>query len=263
MLLLVAQLSPVMNSTTAYGFELVTISRRQKGSRDKVDVQAPKAVKCYNGNMGGVDELDGLRAGNYGCEGKGRALKWSNRLFDCMINVLFQTSYNVYRHCRRLKLENEEALSHGEFNERVIDHYVNNIHWRLEREEAALGRRASLREVAVKSNASHSVDINFAEHHDMEEINITYRGSKRIATFKCCMCRIQPVSPPITDKSRTKYYCVQCSVGHVAVKGTGNRVYLHPHDCFGKYHRLMFDRVVGSSNMVGVVVLLGERQLSG
>ena len=107
MLLLVAQLSPVMNSTTAYGFELVTISRRQKGSRDKVDVQAPKAVKCYNGNMGGVDELDGLRAGNYGCEGKGRALKWSNRLFDCMINVLFQTSYNVYRHCRRLKLEND------------------------------------------------------------------------------------------------------------------------------------------------------------
>ena len=61
---------------TAYGYNRVIMSRRQQGSADKVQVPVPEGVMVYNGNMGDVDELDGLRCGDHGLEGRGRAFKY-------------------------------------------------------------------------------------------------------------------------------------------------------------------------------------------
>ena len=238
---------------TAYGYVTTTLSRRQKGSRDKVEVLAPKAVKIYNQYMGGVDELDRLRAGDYGFEGRGRALKWTHRLFDCMINALFQASYKVYKHCRDLKLGNEETLSHGEFNEKIIDHYLNNTQWKAEKEEATLGKRVTLRNLATTSNAPRCMDICFATCHDMATNKVRYGKDQRINRYQCAMCKIDPLEEPISWENRTLYYCVQCSAGAESTGEHLKRTYLHP-ECFGRYHRHMYNKVLGSSMVKGIVV---------
>ena len=60
---------------TAYGYDMIDIDRRQKGSADTIRFPVPKAVDIYNKFMGGVDELDRLRMGDHGFEGRGRAFK--------------------------------------------------------------------------------------------------------------------------------------------------------------------------------------------
>ena len=77
---------------TAYGYNLLDIKRRQKQSNESVTIPVPEAVSVYNKFMGGVDEVDRLRMGDHGFEGRGRAFKWTNRIFDSMVNMLFQAS---------------------------------------------------------------------------------------------------------------------------------------------------------------------------
>lgn len=145
--------------------------------------------------MGGGDEVDRLRAGDYGFKGGDRMFKWINRLFDCMINVLFQASYKIYKICRDRELGNLETLNHGEFNERVIDHYLNNNRWRLEKEKAPLGRRVSLRDVTAKSSAPQHVDIDFTKRHDMASNKVSKDKPDR-TNYICAMCRIEPLEEP-------------------------------------------------------------------
>ena len=177
----------------------------------------------------------------------------THRLFDCMINVLFQASYKVYKYCRDLKLGDEETLSHGEFNEKIIDHYLNNAQWKAEKEEATLGKRVTLRNLATTSNAPQRMDICFATCHDMATNKVRYGKDQRINRYQCAMCKIDPLEEPISWENRTLYYCVQCSAGAESTGEHLKRTYLHP-ECFGRYHRHMYNKVLGSSMVKGIVV---------
>ena len=234
---------------TAYGYDMIDIDRRQKGSADTVRFPVPKAVDIYNKFMGGVDELDRLRMGDHGFEGRGRAFKWTNRFFDAMVNLLFQASYRIYKHCRDRKEGNEPFLTHSQFNEKVIDYYLNNNAWKLEKELLASGKRISIRKVVEQSNSFQNVDVNFATHHDMVENTATWSDG-RISSYFCAFCQMNPPDEPLTYKHRSKFYCEQCSI---FADFTADRVYLHP-QCFGKYHRHKYDRIVGSTNVTGVVL---------
>ena len=226
------------------------MSRRQQGSADKVEVPVPEGVMVYNGYMGGVDELDRHRCGDHGFEGRGRAFKWTNRFFDSMVNMLCQASYRIYKYCRDKKEGNEPSLLHSEFNEIVIDHLLNNAAWKMEKELLATGKRVSIRKLTESSDVYQNVEINFKESHDLELCKEVYDGTKRVKTYSCELCKVEKPNPPISDKNRTKYKCVQCS--SVALKAS-DIIYLHP-ECFGEYHRRKYRTVLGSSNVKGLVI---------
>ena len=90
-------------------------------------------------------------------------------------------------------------------------------------------------------------EINFCVHHDLAQSTSTYNNSRKIATYACELCKSVKPDPPITDKHRTKIYCVQCSIPST------KRVYLHL-ECFGAYHRHKYEQTVGSSNVKGLVI---------
>ena len=134
-------------------------------------------------------------------------------------------------------------------NEKVIDYYLNNNAWKLEKELLASGKRISIRKVVEQSNSFQNVDVNFATHHDMVENTATWSDG-RISSYFCAFCQMNPPDEPLTYKHRSKFYCEQCSI---FADFTADRVYLHP-QCFGKYHRHKYDRIVGSTNVTGVVL---------
>ena len=180
-------------------------------------------------------------------------LKWTNRLFDCVINLMLQTSYNVYRRCRQHKLGNEETLMHREFNERVTDHFLNNIDWKLEKEEAALGKKVLMKRAIAKSNVAQCVDINFSEFHDLALSEVARGKSQKVRPYICAMCKIDPPKELLSYESRTLYYCVQCSVFAEVAKRHQDRTYLHP-QCFGRYDRHVYNKLIGSSSVKGIVI---------
>ena len=141
-----------------------------------------------------------------------------------MVNLLFQASYRIYKHCRDRKEGNEPFLTHSQFNEKVIDYYLNNNAWKLEKELLASGKRMSIRKVVEQSNSFQNVDINFATHHDMVTNSATWSNGK-ISSFCCAMCRIDPPDPPLSFDHNTRFYCQQCSI---MAHTPADRVYLHP-----------------------------------
>ena len=235
---------------TAYGYNRVDMSRREQGSPNKVSVPVPEGVKIYNDFMGGVDEFDRLRLGDHGFEGRGRAFKWTNRFFDTMVNTLFQAAYKIYKHCRDKKEGNEPPLLHVEFNEIVIEHFLNNAAWKMEKEMLATGKRVSIRKLTESSEVFQNVEINFKEPHDLKCSKEVYAKTTRMKAYSCELCKADRPIPPLTDKNRTRYYCAQCSSLSIKVS---DYIYLHP-ECFGEYHRRKYRAVLGSSNVKGLVI---------
>ena len=108
----------------------------------------------------------------------------------------------------------------------------------------------AIRKLAESSDIYQNVDINFKEPHDLKLCKEVYDGTKRVKAYSCELCKVKKPNPPISDKNRTKYKCVQCS--SVALKAS-DIVYLHP-ECFGEYHRRKYRTVLGSSNVKGLVI---------
>ena len=134
-------------------------------------------------------------------------------------------------------LQNAQALQRLIVrNERIIDRYLSNNHWRLKKKEVDLGRRVSLRDMAAKSNAPQYVDISFTKRHDIALIKATQGKSGRARSYICATCRIERLEVPISYKSRTLRCCEQCSVVAKATAEHPKEVYLHL-ECFGRCHR--------------------------
>ena len=108
----------------------------------------------------------------------------------------------------------------------------------------------AIRRLAESSDVYQNVDINFKEPHDLKLCKEVYDGTKRVKAYSCELCKVKKPNPPISDKNRTKYKCVQCS--SVALKAS-DIIYLHP-ECFGEYHRRKYRTVLGSSNVKGLVI---------
>lgn len=108
----------------------------------------------------------------------------------------------------------------------------------------------SIRKLAESSDSYQNVEINFKEPNDLKLCTEVYDGTKRVKAYSCELCKVQKPNPPISDKNRTKYKCVQCS--SVALKPS-DTIYLHP-ECFGEYHRRKYRTVLGSSNVKGLVI---------
>ena len=196
----------------------------------------PYAVYLCNKHMGCVDELDRLRMCMHGFEGIGRAHRWTSRVFDCCVNILMQTAYKIYEHCRDNKLGNEEPMSHAEFNESVIRHLPYNSDWRHEQLSRSKGRRASVRSHAEFSSLSSNSSLEATRNHTMgrndEKCSQKSKKNKTIS-YACRVCRSGGGSGNLT--SRTIWYCKECSK---ACKSDENRVYLHS-QCFGRWHDIV------------------------
>ena len=220
---------------SAFGFVLSEISRRVKGAKDMMKFLAPLCVLIYNKYMGGVDELDRLRMGFHGFEGIGRAHKWTARFFDAMVNILMQTAYRIYKWCRDNKLGNEKPMTHAEFNESVIDYFMNNEAWKSEKRSLAGDRRSSSRSSELKSklSASSLTQGSSTIHHSLQYCSEKYEVENRSRKFSkaCVVCKGREAQKPDLPL-RVSWYCKECSAGCVRIK---DRVFLHP-QCFGEYH---------------------------
>ena len=130
---------------------------------------------------------------------------------------------------------------------------LNNIDWKLEKEEAALGKKVLMKRAIAKSNVAQCVDINFSEFHDVALSEVARGKSQKVRPYICAMCKIDPPKELLSYESRTLYYCVQCSVFAEVAKRHQDRSYLHP-QCFGRYHRHVYNKLIGSSSVKGIVI---------
>ena len=222
---------------SAFGFQLVDVSRKQKGMGGLISYLAPLAVAWYNKYMGGVDELDRLRMGLHGFEGIGKAHKWTTRFFDAMINILIQTAYRIYKWNRDNKHGNLPALSHAEFNESVIEHFLHNIECKAEKLSSSESSRCSVRLFDVQSSVSSSSPLKRAERHEMEYSSEKFSKSSRQGRTRACVCKMCQVDPLPSEGAkklpeRTQWYCLDCSKSAI---DASERLYLHP-QCFTRYH---------------------------
>ncbi|XP_028171696.1 piggyBac transposable element-derived protein 3-like, partial [Ostrinia furnacalis] len=71
-----------------------TCRRWCKAQKTYVEVQRPTVVKAYNTNMGGVDLADRLLSV---CPNRYRTVKWTQRVFNHMIDLALSNSWLVYK----------------------------------------------------------------------------------------------------------------------------------------------------------------------
>jgi Transposase IS4 len=205
----------------------VVMFRKSKGQTLAAELVLPHAFQKYNDKMGGVDNIDSLRLGDHGTEGRGRAMKWTSRLHDGLHNIGRVASYSVYKYCRKKKWGHKKVLNHSQFNERLIIKYLYNDAWAAEKAIQNSGRRSSVRSALKQRKPQLYPEDNLVEYHDLlEETALNTSGRKVRKT--CVEC---PAPEPGTrDHSRlTSYYCKQCS------ESAPNKVYMCP-TCFGAYH---------------------------
>jgi hypothetical protein len=233
---------------TAYGPKMVSASRKQKGQVLPVEMQLPEGFVKYNEMMGGVDGIDRHRMGDHGCEGRGRALKWTARMHDADFNIADQASFCTYSYCREQKWGNLPTLSHCQFNESLMTDLMYNVEWQAEKDLAATGKRRSLRglESSIKKArlAAESSGITFHQFHDLEkETEKDKRGTAKRGP--CVNCPAHGTGSK--DNTRlSSFFCKQCSI--IAPNG---KVYIHP-ECFGEYHRNKLAETGGGHQMAGV-----------
>ena len=113
--------------------------------------------------------------------------------------------------------------------------------------------KVALRNFVVTSNAPQCVDISFTTWHDLAMNKVRYGKEERFNRYVCAMCKIDPLEEPISRDNRTLRYCIQRSVVAESTGEHQKRTYLRP-EYFGRHHRYMYDKVVGSSKVKGKVV---------
>ena len=84
--------------------DILSVQRREKGSKTKFSVPCPKVVKIYNSGMGGVDLMD-QRTVAYRLDRKSSVKSYLCILFDLM-DIAFVNSYFIYnmKHPNKLPL---------------------------------------------------------------------------------------------------------------------------------------------------------------
>ena len=76
----------------------------------------------------------------------------------------------------------------------------------------------------------------------------------RVRTYVCATRRIEPLEVPISYESWTLRCCAQCSVLAKVTAEHLKEAYLHP-ERFGRYHKHLYDKVVGSSSVKDKVII--------
>ena len=74
--------------------DLLSVQRREKGSKNKSSVPCPKFVKLYNSSMGGVDVMD-QRIATYRLDRKS-SVRFYLRIFFDLMDILCVNSYLIY-----------------------------------------------------------------------------------------------------------------------------------------------------------------------
>ena len=84
--------------------DILSVQRRDKGSKTKSSVPCPKFVKLYNSSMSGVDLMD-QRTVEYRLDGKSSVRFYLHIFFD-LIDIACANSYLIYnmKHPNRLSL---------------------------------------------------------------------------------------------------------------------------------------------------------------
>ena len=95
------------------------------------------------------------------------------------------------------------------------------------------------------------VDIIFTTWCDLVTNKVQCDKEEIIKRHACAMCKIDPLEEPISRDNRTLYYFIQCSVTAESAGEHHKRTYLHP-ECFARYHRHMYDKVVRSSKVKSI-----------
>ena len=108
--------------------------------------------------------------------------------------------------------------------------------------------------MTAKSNAPHYVDISFTKRHDMALSKAAQGEPGRARAYVCATRRIEPLEVPISYESWTLRCCVQCSVLAKVTAEHLKEAYLHP-ERFGRYHKHLYDKVVGSSSVKDKVII--------
>ena len=97
------------------------------------------------------------------------------------------------------------------------------------------------------------MDIVFITWCDLATNKVNCDKEEIINCHACAMWKIDPLEEPISRDDRTLRHCIQRSVVAESTGEHQKRTYLHP-EYFGRYHRYMYDKVVGSSMVKGKVV---------
>ena len=86
--------------------DILSVQRREKGSKTKSSVPCPKAVKLYNSGIGGVDVMD-QRIATYHLDRKS-SVRFYLRIFFDLMDILCVNSYLIYnmKHPNKLLLLN-------------------------------------------------------------------------------------------------------------------------------------------------------------
>ena len=84
--------------------DILSVQRREKGSKTRSLVSCPKVVKLYNSDMGGIDLMD-QRTAAYRLDRKSSVILYLHIFFDLM-GVAFANSYLIYnmKHPNKLSL---------------------------------------------------------------------------------------------------------------------------------------------------------------
>ena len=86
--------------------DILSVQRREKGSKTKSSVPCPKVVKLYNSGIGGVDVMD-QRIATYHLDRKS-SVRFYLRIFFDLMDILCVNSYLIYnmKHPNKLLLLN-------------------------------------------------------------------------------------------------------------------------------------------------------------
>jgi hypothetical protein len=186
----------------------------------------PQAFNVYNKNMGGVDQVDQIRTGEYGIDNIGRPMKWTFRLFEAYFNLCLSNSYNAYRYFKRLQNVDVDPF---DFNATVAEAMLGNPAYEAFRTPTSIGKR-------LRSTTSEHKLINGRTvqertwalmQHSIAESEPGSRDeqSSRRARGRCVLCYANKI------ESFTSLYCNHCSITSM-----NDIKYLHP-QCFAEYHR--------------------------
>ena len=188
--------------------------------------------------MGGVDQVDQIRTGDYGIDSIGRASKWTVRLYEALFNLCLTNAYNAYRHLKSL---DGQQVDHFDFNASVAEKMLENPTYAVERTPTSLAKRtrSSANLNGEPATAEEKVRELVLEHAICE----TAPGSRgemggRRERGRCFQCKT----------SFTSYFCSTCSESHPEQQ----TVWMHP-ECYKAFHRRMIENDFDLCSLLGCI----------
>ncbi|CAK1587806.1 unnamed protein product [Parnassius mnemosyne] len=173
-----------------------TISRYDKKQKKNISIPCPKVIEEYNAHMGGVDTMDSY-LGRYRIRMKSK--KWTNRLFQHMLDMAVINSWILYKKVSLKKKTNPKNILklvdfRTELAETLCKYGAVSENKRgrpsMNRQENTSKKRPKIGAQTLPPNDVRTDGVGHDKSYNTKRNQCKYANCKKLTSVMCTKCKI-------------------------------------------------------------------------